>query len=122
MTELRRLEAQNHRRVGLLTDIESVRFPEADAAVSVASFMATRQWFPWPISAPNNDELAPVLVERILRSVARTPSGIPVVAANDRSKWKKINASIWSRLSEHCRLVPVHQGRYYTTFLTESCA
>jgi hypothetical protein len=120
--ELRRLDSQNHRKVGLLTDIEQLRFPEADTAISVASFMATRQWFPWPLSAPNNDELSPVLVERILLSVAGTPSGTPIIASNDRVRWKKINELIWTTLSKHCRLVPAHRGRYYTTFVTESCA
>lgn len=122
MAELRRLDGQNHRKVGLLTDVDTIRFPEADGSISVASFMTTRQWFPWPISAPNNDELSPVLVDRILQAAARTPSGTPIIASNDRTKWKKINRSIWTRLSEHCRLTPVHRGLYYTTFLAESCA
>ncbi len=119
--QLRLLEGQGHRQVGLLTDIESVRFPEADAAISVASFMATRQWFPWPISAPNNDELSPLLVRDILDKVAKTPAGTPIIASNDRSRWKAINREVWTTLSEHCRLRLVHRGPYYSTFLTESC-
>lgn len=118
---LRRL-APDARYVGLLTDYEPRRYADAEAAIGMAAFMATDQWFAWSISSPVNDGNSSLIVDRVLKRVATTPSGMLIIVSRQQDGWVPLNRQILNALTARCRLSLIETGQYHSAFLTEGCA
>lgn len=117
---VRRL-AHDGRPIGLLTDIFPTIFGDSDSAVSVAAYMTTGRWFPWSISSPLNDGLAPIVAARILAQAKTTPTGTLIVVPNDRKGWLLFDRGIYDAIVARCQLKLVEQGRYLSAFVTDNC-
>lgn len=118
---LQRVTSQS-RLVGMLTEDQPARYADANSALGMVAFMATGQWFAWSISSPLIDGDSSLITDQILQRVSATPSGMPVIVANERKSWVPLNQQILDRLTLRCRLSLVEEGRHFTAFITKDCA
>jgi hypothetical protein len=117
---LRRL-APNDRYVGMLVDFYPDRYADADMAIGMTAVMTTGQWYAWGISSPANDGHSPLTSQQILRRVAATRSGLPVLVAKERTQWLPLNEAILQVLNARCELRLVETGQYHLAYRTENC-
>jgi hypothetical protein len=107
--------------IGMLVDFYPERYADADMAIGMTAFMTTGQWYAWGISSPANDGHSPLTSRQILRRVAATPSGLPVIIAKDRRDWLPLNQAILQSLGARCDLKLVETGEYHVAYRTENC-
>jgi hypothetical protein len=109
------------RQIALLADRMPIRMADSDAAIGLATFMATGQWYPWSISSPIIDGASPLVEDRILARVSTVADGLLVILPNEEKTMAPLGAAIAKRLRARCGLRLLEHGRYLSAFRTQGC-
>ena len=109
------------RQVAMLADRMPWRMADPDASIGLTTFMATGQWYPWPISAPIIDGASPLVTGRILARVATVSDGLLVILPNQENTMAPLCAAVLRQLRSRCDLRLLEQGRELSAFRTQGC-